>query len=199
MALTHRCIRLTFPELTRFFSTYFHQDWNREAGNAADILARFFALSYTKSAKLQRLATEIRQLIDKHGDDAGIEAALDALRCSYEPSADGRPACAWLEVRKQSVGNRRTRSLGARVAGGPLRTDATGSGGDPAPVIAQADACRAEVRRLGGAAVITPPMVTAPCHTVVRQAQLLAQADGRRGERTHWERHLRLLWIEEGE
>ncbi|MBO9343296.1 MAG: hypothetical protein J7454_15115 [Roseiflexus sp.] len=97
MAPTHRCIRLTFPELTRFFSTYFHQDWNREAGNAADILAWFFALSYTKSAKLQRLATEIRKLIDASGDDPGIEAALAALGCHYHPRADRRSARAWLE------------------------------------------------------------------------------------------------------
>jgi len=96
MAPTHRCIRLTFPGLTRFFSTYFHQDWKTGADNAADILARFFAESYATSANLQRCATEIRQLIDEYGDDARIEAALAALGCHYYPSADGRSARAWL-------------------------------------------------------------------------------------------------------
>ncbi len=96
MELTHRCIRLTFPGLTRFFSTYFHQDWKTGANNAADVLARFFAESYATSANLQRCATEIRQLIDEYGDDAGIEAALAALGCHDHPSADGRPARAWL-------------------------------------------------------------------------------------------------------
>ncbi|MCL6539151.1 MAG: hypothetical protein K6T87_00940 [Roseiflexus sp.] len=122
MELTHRCIRLTFPGLTRFFSTYFHQDWKTGANNAADVLARFFAESYATSANLQRCATEIRQLIDEYGDDAGIEAALAALGCHYHPSADGRSARAWLAdlhdrmLREAEASERQYRDLSNFIA-----------------------------------------------------------------------------------
>ena len=122
MELTHRCIRLTFPGLTRFFSTYFHQDWKTGANNAADVLARFFAESYATSANLQRCATEIRQLIDEYGDDAGIEAALAALGCHYHPSADGRSARAWLAdlhdrmLREAEAAERQYRDLSNFIA-----------------------------------------------------------------------------------
>lgn len=86
-----------FDELKNFCSSYFHEDWALEAEAPGDVVSHFLAESPT-ATELRTIAAQIRQFINIHPDDAGLEAALFAsLGCYYQPSVDNLSARDWLE------------------------------------------------------------------------------------------------------
>lgn len=94
-----------FEALRNFMSAYFHQDWMLNDETPDEVVSRFLAMQQPTRGELQALIAQIDAFISAHPDDTTIEQALEpVLGCYYLPSADQRPARAWLsEVRERFV------------------------------------------------------------------------------------------------
>jgi hypothetical protein len=81
--------------LQKFFSAYFHEDWQCDDDNAEAVVRRYLrAASLTET---QSLAAAIRAYLESFKNDKELEKDLfNNLGCYYAPSADGLLAKAWL-------------------------------------------------------------------------------------------------------
>lgn len=80
-----------YPVLQNFFAAYFHQDWAMEHASPDGVVA-----GYRDGESPERVAKareELTRLLEDHGDDASLEAAVRGLGCEYVPEAGYRP---WL-------------------------------------------------------------------------------------------------------
>ena len=80
-----------FPVLQNFFAAYFHQDWAMEHASPDAVVAYF--RDGESPEHVQQARAELTALLERHGDEASLEAAVRGLGCEYVPEAGYRP---WL-------------------------------------------------------------------------------------------------------
>jgi hypothetical protein len=76
----------TSPQLTHFFSCYFHQDWNIDDADWQSVVRRF--RTDTSPDEVRATAKELRALLSSTVSEAELEQHLDALGCYYTPRPD---------------------------------------------------------------------------------------------------------------
>lgn len=82
--------------LTKFFSTYFNEDWDCDAENSEGIVRRFIAVATPEERTV--LAGAIVKYATGFASDKELEERLfRELGCYYMPSGVGMSCKVWLE------------------------------------------------------------------------------------------------------
>ena len=93
-----------FPNLTQFFSSYFHQDWPLEAETASDVISNY--LSSEPPESIEAASQELRKLLEMPISEPDLETfILDELGCYYDPQSANQTIREWLESVQQSLTN----------------------------------------------------------------------------------------------
>ncbi len=93
-----------FPNLTQFFSSYFHQDWPLEAETPSDVVNNY--RSSEPPANIEAASQELSKLLEMPIATADLEAfILDELGCYYDPTSDNQTVREWLELVQESLNN----------------------------------------------------------------------------------------------
>jgi CdiI immunity protein len=69
----------TFPNVSRFFTAYFHQDWDLDGLSLAENV-RQFVWSFNQEIVLN-IIVELRLLISNYGEESKMRHALSELGC----------------------------------------------------------------------------------------------------------------------
>ncbi|MEZ2248546.1 contact-dependent growth inhibition system immunity protein [Microcoleus sp.] len=93
-----------FPELTQFFSSYFHQDWPLEASNASEVVENY--LHSESPETIEAVLAELNQLLKMSLAEPDLKTLiLEELGCYYDPSSENQTVTEWLESVQQSLSN----------------------------------------------------------------------------------------------
>jgi len=93
-----------FPNLTQFFSSYFHQDWPLEAETASDVVNNY--LSSEPPESIEATSEELSKLLEMPISEPDLETfILDELGCYYDPKSENQTVREWLESVQQSLTN----------------------------------------------------------------------------------------------
>ncbi len=93
-----------FPNLTQFFSSYFHQDWPLEAETASDVVNNY--LSSEPPESIEATSEELSKLLEMPIAPADLETfILHELGCYYDPNSENQTAREWLESVQKSLHN----------------------------------------------------------------------------------------------
>ncbi len=93
-----------FPELTQFFSSYFHQDWPLEASSASEVVENY--LHSESPETIEAVLAELNQLLKMSIAQPDLETLiLEELGCYYAPSSENQTVTEWLESVQQSLSN----------------------------------------------------------------------------------------------
>ena len=93
-----------FPNLTQFFSSYFHQDWPLEAETASDVVNNYRSSEPPES--IEAASQELSQLLEMPIAPADLETFIfDELGCYYDPTSDNQTVREWLESVQKSLNN----------------------------------------------------------------------------------------------
>lgn len=93
-----------FPELTQFFSSYFHQDWPLEASSASEVVENY--LDSESPETIEAVLAELNQLLEMSIAEPDLETLiLEELGCYYDPSSENLTVTEWLESVQQSLSN----------------------------------------------------------------------------------------------
>jgi phenylalanyl-tRNA synthetase beta subunit len=93
-----------FPNLTQFFSSYFHQDWPLEAETASEVVNNY--LSSEPPESIEATFQELSKLLEMPIAEPDLETfILDELGCYYDPNSENQTAREWLESVQQSLNN----------------------------------------------------------------------------------------------
>jgi phenylalanyl-tRNA synthetase beta subunit len=93
-----------FPNLTQFFSSYFHQDWPLEASSASEVVKNYRNSESPES--VEATLAELNKLLEMPIAPANLETfILDELGCYYNPEAENQTVTEWLHSVQQSLSN----------------------------------------------------------------------------------------------
>jgi len=93
-----------FPDLTQFFSSYFHQDWPLEASSASEVVENY--RNSESSESVEAALVELNKLLEMPIAPADLATfTLDELGCYYNPEADNQTVREWLESVQKSLSN----------------------------------------------------------------------------------------------
>lgn len=93
-----------FPELTQFFSSYFHQDWPLEASSASEVVENY--LDSESPETIEAVLAELNLLLEMSIAEPDLETLiLEELGCYYDPSSENLTVTEWLESVQQSLSN----------------------------------------------------------------------------------------------
>lgn len=93
-----------FPNLTQFFSSYFHQDWPLEAETASDVISNY--LSSEPPESIEATSEELSKLLEMPISEPDLETfILDELGCYYDPTSENQTVREWLESVQKSLIN----------------------------------------------------------------------------------------------
>lgn len=93
-----------FPNLTQFFSSYFHQDWTLEANSPSEVVKNYRNSESPES--IEAALAELNKLLEMPIALADLETfILDELGCYYNPEADNQTVREWLESVQNSLNN----------------------------------------------------------------------------------------------
>lgn len=93
-----------FPNLTQFFSSYFHQDWPLEASSANEVVENYRHSESPES--VESALAELNKLLEMSIAPADLEIfLLEELGCYYNPEADNQTVTEWLEWVQKSLNN----------------------------------------------------------------------------------------------
>lgn len=93
-----------FPNLTQFFSSYFHQDWTEEANSPGEVVENYRNSEPPES--IESALAELNKLLEIPIAPADLETfILDELGCYYNPEADNQTVREWLELVQKSLTN----------------------------------------------------------------------------------------------
>ncbi|MDQ2097914.1 MAG: contact-dependent growth inhibition system immunity protein [Tychonema bourrellyi B0820] len=93
-----------FPNLTQFFSSYFHQDWPLEASNASEVVKNYRHSESPES--VEAALAELNKLLEMSIAPADLETfILEELGCYYNPSSENQTVREWLEWVQKSLQN----------------------------------------------------------------------------------------------
>jgi hypothetical protein len=82
--------------LRKFFSAYFHEDWDCDADNPESVVRSFVAVATREERTV--LAGAIVKYVAEFPSDKELEERLDReLGCYYMPSGVGTSCKVWLE------------------------------------------------------------------------------------------------------
>ena len=95
-----------FPNLTQFFSSYFHQDWPLEAETASDVVNNYRSSEPPES--IEATSQELSKLLEMPIAEPDLETfILDELGCYYDPKSENQTVREWLESVQKSLTNRK--------------------------------------------------------------------------------------------
>ncbi|WP_293334311.1 contact-dependent growth inhibition system immunity protein [Microcoleus sp. CAWBG58] len=95
-----------FPNLTQFFSSYFHQDWPLEADTPSQAVNNY--LNSEPPESIEAASQELAQLLEMPISELDLETfVLDELGCYYDPQSQNRTVREWLESVQLSLTDRR--------------------------------------------------------------------------------------------
>ena len=95
-----------FPNLTQFFSSYFHQDWPLEAETASDVVNNYRSSEPPES--IEATSEELSKLLEMPIAPADLETfILDELGCYYDPQSENQTVKEWLESVQKTLQNRK--------------------------------------------------------------------------------------------
>jgi hypothetical protein len=86
----------SFPQLRQFLGSYFHQDWPVERARWEEVVDDFMAES--PRSVVADSAAELASLVGEPLTDVELEAVLDGLGCSVDPSAFNLGPGDWLRA-----------------------------------------------------------------------------------------------------
>ena len=93
-----------FPNLTQFFSSYFHQDWTLEANSPGEVVKNY--RNSESSESIEAALVELNKLLEMPIAPADLETLiLDELGCYYDPSSENQTVRQWLEWVQKSLNN----------------------------------------------------------------------------------------------
>ncbi len=93
-----------FPNLTQFFSSYFHQDWMLEADTSSEVVENYRNSESPES--VEAALAELNKLREMPIAPADLETfILDELGCYYDPSSENQTVTEWLEWVQKSLNN----------------------------------------------------------------------------------------------
>jgi CdiI immunity protein len=93
-----------FPNLTQFFSSYFHEDWPLEAETPSQVVNNY--LNSEPLESIEAASQELGQLLEMPISELDLETfILDELGCYYDPTSDNQTVREWLESVQQSLTN----------------------------------------------------------------------------------------------
>ncbi|HAT14602.1 MAG TPA: hypothetical protein DCS91_14470 [Microcoleaceae bacterium UBA11344] len=93
-----------FPNLTQFFSSYFHQDWPLEASSANEVVENYRHSESPES--IEAALAELNKLLEMSIAPADLETfILEELGCYYNPEADNQTVTEWLHSVQHSLKN----------------------------------------------------------------------------------------------
>ncbi len=93
-----------FPNLTQFFSSYFHQDWTEEANSPSEVVENY--LNSEPPESIASALAELNKVLEIPIAPADLETfILDELGCYYNPEADNQTVREWLELVQKSLTN----------------------------------------------------------------------------------------------
>ncbi|MCW6052483.1 contact-dependent growth inhibition system immunity protein [Microcoleus sp. A2-C5] len=93
-----------FPNLTQFFSSYFHQDWPLEAETPSDVVKNY--LSSEPPESIEATSEELSKLLEMPISEPDLETfMLDELGCYYDPNSENQTAREWLESVQKYLNN----------------------------------------------------------------------------------------------
>ena len=85
-----------FPNLTQFFSSYFHQDWPLEASNASEVVENYRNSESPES--IESALAELNKLLEMSIAEPDLETfILEELGCYYNPESDNQTVTEWLQ------------------------------------------------------------------------------------------------------
>lgn len=91
-----------FPNLTQFFSSYFHQDWPLEASSASEVVENYRNSESPES--IEAALAELNKLLEMPIAPADLETfILNELGCYYNPEADNQTVREWLQSVQKSL------------------------------------------------------------------------------------------------
>ncbi|MCC3452988.1 contact-dependent growth inhibition system immunity protein [Microcoleus sp. PH2017_08_TRC_O_A] len=95
-----------FPNLTQFFSSYFHQEWALEADTPSQVVNNYRNSEPPES--IEAALQELGQLLEMPISEPDLETfVLDELGCYYDPQSKNQTVREWLESVQQSLINLR--------------------------------------------------------------------------------------------
>ncbi|MFM9265288.1 contact-dependent growth inhibition system immunity protein [Tychonema sp. BBK16] len=93
-----------FPNLTQFFSSYFHQDWTLEADTSSEVVENYRNSELPES--VEAALSELNKLLEMPIAPADLATfILDELGCYYNPEADNQTVREWLESVQKTLTN----------------------------------------------------------------------------------------------
>lgn len=93
-----------FPNLTQFFSSYFHQDWRLEADTSSEVVKNY--RNSESSESVEAALVELNKLLEMPIAPADLETfIIDELGCYYDPSSENQTVTEWLEWVQKSLNN----------------------------------------------------------------------------------------------
>lgn len=93
-----------FPNLTQFFSSYFHQDWPLEADTSSEVVENYCNSESPES--IETVLAELNKLLEMPIAPADLATfILDELGCYYNPEAENQTVTEWLESVQKSLSN----------------------------------------------------------------------------------------------
>ncbi len=88
--------RAAYPQLARLFKAYVNQDWDTFGPDPLDAVRAY--AGDVRATTRAAAAAEVDRLLATTRGEAALDAALDALKCGYLPSAKGSTARAFLRA-----------------------------------------------------------------------------------------------------
>ncbi len=93
-----------FPNLTQFFSSYFHQDWTLEANSPSEVVKDYCNSESPES--IEAALVELNKLLEMPIAPADLDTFIqDELGCYYDPSSENQTVREWLESVQKSLTN----------------------------------------------------------------------------------------------
>ncbi|WP_293153007.1 MULTISPECIES: contact-dependent growth inhibition system immunity protein [unclassified Microcoleus] len=94
-----------FPNLTQFFSSYFHQDWPLEADTPSQAVNNY--LNSEPPESIEAASQELAQLLEMPISEPDLETfILDELGCYYDAQSENQTVREWLESVQKSLTDR---------------------------------------------------------------------------------------------
>ncbi|WP_293359240.1 MULTISPECIES: contact-dependent growth inhibition system immunity protein [unclassified Microcoleus] len=94
-----------FPNLTQFFSSYFHQEWALEAETPSQAVNNY--LNSEPSESIEAASQELGQLLEMPISEPDLETfILDELGCYYDAQSENQTVREWLESVQKSLTDR---------------------------------------------------------------------------------------------
>lgn len=93
--------RPSYPQLARLFKAYVNQDFDAFGPDPLDAVRAYVA--DVRPATRAAAAAEVDRLLAATKGEAALDAALEALKCGYLPSAAGSTARAFLRAVKATL------------------------------------------------------------------------------------------------